>query len=820
MDNMLFWKILKSIFGSESEDFKRKIDYMLSWDYSIINNDNMIKMLKFVSKTFEDTKMMPLYQVFIAQFPETSWYFESIEGVTDSDSLAQLIAMFEKNCMNRIASMKLQEYSQQVAVKGLTLEGLNELKKYAVVENDKTKHLTPEEEYNKKIVNITSMKTGISEIDELISIPKGAVVTIAGFTGSFKCVAGDTLVNTTKGLMRISDIYNQNIDDRNLKVLSEIGYKRIEQTHYDGLKPTIKVFVGGRLVETSPVHRFRIIRNNECQWCCAKDLRVSDYVLLKKEFIRKDYQENKNISFKQFKNIFKNLTSSNDIDNEFCSKKWAVLPYSKDVYKNRTKIETKKAYDLGLALDLNNETAELPKEIFTANPEAQSAFLNAVFSRNGSLTISDNHIGINSCNFYLLNDLATILFSFETATRIINYDNNKWRLTTDTYYNKYDLIRACSFYDSAQRKINILDIQNKEKDEKINLLEDEADLAKKRQKTEEEIRYSLVYQQITKIEINSNGNFLYDLTVEGHPSYIANGCVTHNTTTTANIVYRNVYENGYNFAYISLEVTKFDLLLNLWCLHTLNKKFDPKKRIPTKAARDGKLTEEQRRYLFDVIVPDFTENSKGKLKIIDESCFKMFSEGEIIQKLEEIDDEFDKKLDGVVLDHANLCKFYSSSENTTESTNRYVSLFRRLSNAFRYDPETNEMRGLTTILLAQTNRTGWHEAAKKNGEYDLTALAEANELERCSSVILTVFHDKNSTVANELKVCLLKNRYGMAHPEPIITDVYPEYYYVGDRLDGYTYQSGCVSMNDLYNNRPNSFGFSNADSFYDSDEFF
>ena len=48
MDNMLFWKILKSVFGSESDDFKRKIDYMLSWDHSIINNDKMIKLQRFI----------------------------------------------------------------------------------------------------------------------------------------------------------------------------------------------------------------------------------------------------------------------------------------------------------------------------------------------------------------------------------------------------------------------------------------------------------------------------------------------------------------------------------------------------------------------------------------------------------------------------------------------------------------------------------------------------------------------------------------------------------------------------------------------------
>lgn len=824
MDNMLFWKILKSVFGSSSDEFKRKIEYMLSWDRSVINNDNWIKMLKFVNKTFEDTSKFPLYEVFIAQFPETSWFFESTECVSEPESLSQLIMMFENNCHNRIASMKLQEYSQKVAVNGMTMEGLNELKQYAkIVENNCIK-LTEEEEYDKKIVNITSMKTGISEIDELTSIPKGAVITIAGFTGSFKCVAEGTLVNTNNGLMRIEDIYALE-DPTSMQVLSEIGYRNIKEVHYDGKKPTIKVFVNGRLIETSPVHRFRVITGDRCQWICAKDLKINDKILIKKEFVRKDYENFKNITFKQFKDIVKEdysdkkLKNNMIVNNEYCSKQWAKLPYNKETYKDRFKTNVMEAFRDGRDLNINDLNTRLPDYIFSANPEAQSAFLNGLFQTNGTILKNEEHIGITCYNYNLLNSLTCLLLSMEVSTKILKI-RDFWRLTTDNYYTKFDLFRSLSFFNPEKNEFEIFNLDRVEYDNYINEVENSVKQYRQREKTTEEIDYLLCYQYVTAIEYNRDGKFLFDLTVDGHPSYIANGCVTHNTTTAANIVYRNVYENGYNFAYISLEVTRFDLLLNLWCLHSLHSKFDQSKKIPTKLARDGKLSQEQKRYLFDVIVPDFNNNSKGKLKIIDESNFKTFSEGEIIQRLEEIDDEFDKKLDGVVLDHANLCKFYSPMENTTESTNRYVSLFRRLSNAFRYDTETGEMRGLTAILLAQTNRTGWHEAAKKNGAYDLTALAEANELERCSSVILTVFHDKNLTNANELKVCLLKNRYGQPHADPIITDVYPEYYYVGDKLENYEYDANLVELNDLYDKTPKSLGFSNSDSYYDSDEYF
>lgn len=796
MDNMLFWKILKSLFDSDSTDIKKKIDLMLSWERGVIYNDNWVKMLKYCSSTFETTGRTPTQQVFISKFPETDWFFSNAECVSDTASISQLIRLFEETCHNLIASKKVQEYANSVAVNGMTFDGLNELKKYAKQSTEKTKELTREEEYDLRIMNRSNMKTGISEIDELVSIPKGAVVTVAGFTGSFKCVAADTRINTNRGLMTIENIVNDP-DPKSIKVLSEIGYKNVYDVHYDGFKPSIKVYIGGRKVETSPVHRFRVLRHGKPSWITATELALTDKVLIKREWIKKDYNEYRNITYYQYKQMM--LEKFNDnITNEILDKKWAVLPYSKDIYKDRIKTSVLESYKDGCQLNVNDKSSVIPNYIFNATPDAQAAFVHGLLQTSGTLSCSDKHIGLTSTNYDLLNDLATLLLSLETLVVIIEIDENKWRLATENLYARYDIQRVTMFKDPETGIIKRI-FPKRETDKRINKLEKQIGIYKQgRVHADEELRYRLNIQHVTKIETNKIGVNLYDLSVSDHPSYIANGCVTHNTTTTANIVYRNVYEYGYNFAYISLEITRLELLLGFWCLHSLNEKFDKSMRLNTRDVRNGTLTEEQKRYLFDVIVPDFENNSKGKLKIIDEGDFHNFSEGEIIQKLEEIDDDFDRKLDGVVLDHANLCKFYEkSSDNVGEATNRFVSLFRRLSNAFRLDPETGNMRGLTTILLAQTNRMGWHEAAKKGGAYDLSALAEANELERCSSVVMTVFHDKNSSKLNELKVCLLKNRYGAAHEEPIITSVIPEHYYVGDNLDGYEYNDNDVMPVDI-----------------------
>ena len=86
-----------------------------------------------------------------------------------------------------------------------------------------------------------------------------------------------------------------------------------------------------------------------------------------------------------------------------------------------------------------------------------------------------------------------------------------------------------------------------------------------------------------------------------------------------------------------------------------------------------------------------------------------------------------------------------------------------------------------TMLCVQTNRQGWKAASKKGGKYDLTAIADLNEVERSSSYCVFVFLDSQSDGATGYtKVSLLKHRFGcLSDPEfPIEADFLPEYCYL------------------------------------------
>jgi len=296
------------------------------------------------------------------------------------------------------------------------------------------------------------------------------------------------------------------------------------------------------------------------------------------------------------------------------------------------------------------------------------------------------------------------------------------------------------------------------------------------------------------------------------------GCVTHNTTQATNMFYKNTVRNGYGQVMISLEVPKEDIMYNLLCLHSNDPKFSKYPFINHDRIRKGLLNKEEEDYLLNVIEPDLHQYLE-KMVILDETDFKTFSFGEILARLEEVDDGMPGGLDVVYWDHANLFKFASGSQRNLgggEVINSYISFIRRLSIRFRRSKENaSEWRKLTNVVLAQSNRTGWQRAVKNNGRYTLTALSEANEMERASSYIIAMYTSEDMKISREASFQLLKSRYGQTIYEPI--NVYADFerYMVGDEDDAGTEVSDSM-FDSMLSINPADLGFS-AD--LDLDEF-
>lgn len=258
------------------------------------------------------------------------------------------------------------------------------------------------------------------------------------------------------------------------------------------------------------------------------------------------------------------------------------------------------------------------------------------------------------------------------------------------------------------------------------------------------------------------------------------------TTFALNIAHLNSYYLGYNIAYLSLETPKTDMNWNLLSCHSYENHLSKFNFVSHDRMRKCMMTQDEEDFIFNEVEPDLhsmmiaddgSEYKRGQIVFLDESDFDSFSFGEISAMLEKVDDKLDNHLDAVIVDYIQLCKFSGSGMTTDANAqiNSYVTFFRRLGQNFRkqVDANGNEItRQLTVILLSQINRDNWRRARNNNGQYDITCLADANELERGSYRVFTTYTTEEMKGRNAAQVQILKNRTGqtMYEPAPVYVD--------------------------------------------------
>lgn len=112
-------------------------------------------------------------------------------------------------------------------------------------------------------------------------VANGIVVHNSG-EANYNCVVGDTLIPTSRGIMRIDQIADEKHgkkQDIQLPVLGMKG-KEIAQTWLSlGKAPTIRVFTtSGNNLECTPNHKLLTVRGGKQEWVAAKDIRIDDYI--------------------------------------------------------------------------------------------------------------------------------------------------------------------------------------------------------------------------------------------------------------------------------------------------------------------------------------------------------------------------------------------------------------------------------------------------------------------------------------------------------------------------------------------------------------
>lgn len=269
------------------------------------------------------------------------------------------------------------------------------------------------------------------------------------------------------------------------------------------------------------------------------------------------------------------------------------------------------------------------------------------------------------------------------------------------------------------------------------------------------------------------------------------------TTAAVNAAYNALHQKQ-NVLYCSFEVTKDNIYNDFLSRHSNMNKF--RMRIEHYALKKRKLKPDQWKFVKNDLKPDF-DNLPGKLYIVDEADFDNYSKFSFEAKFREIDkiaiEETGHGIDVVVIDHVQLLKFGQSmgrSNSTGDVINEYVSWFRQQCMNW-----LNTERQVAFICLSQANRQGYETAKANNGRYSATALAEANELERASTLILTVYAEAEMKDMGNIRMQILKYRDNRNEDDPTDVNVDLQYYLLGDIEQGASATTSKVSEENVDN---------------------
>lgn len=244
----------------------------------------------------------------------------------------------------------------------------------------------------------------------------------------------------------------------------------------------------------------------------------------------------------------------------------------------------------------------------------------------------------------------------------------------------------------------------------------------------------------------------------GTLSVLAGGPGSMKTTTSINIAY-NAAKEGKNVCVLTLEETPYFLYCKLMSRVSVDLGFN----LDVQSIVFNKLSFEDKKTLLEVVHPHF-ESLKGTIYFVGEEEFDYISQNSIIAKLDEVDNlliersknggEENHGIDLLIVDHIQMLKYANLTQRDEYRViNEYVNFFRAQSKSF-----LRKNKPISILLLSQTTREGYNYAQKHNGMYLMQHIAEASELDRAATCIISIYTDAESQLSNIIKYFTVKLR--------------------------------------------------------------
>jgi replicative DNA helicase len=236
------------------------------------------------------------------------------------------------------------------------------------------------------------------------------------------------------------------------------------------------------------------------------------------------------------------------------------------------------------------------------------------------------------------------------------------------------------------------------------------------------------------------------------------------TTVAANLAYNGIYQ-GLNGLYITIEMTFKEITDVMTTLHSSAPKWythDKYSHLAGKINHEdvvfGELSELQEEF-WKFQVKDWLDPNNGYGHLFLEQPTGTITPSEVTNLCYHYNSQLNEQgtqLDFLVLDYFGLMKEDAgqSARDWNTDLNSIIKKSKSLALTF------NEGQMLRVISPFQINRAGYDAALKNDGVYPLSSLSNANEAERTSDIVISVFTTDEMKKAGIAKIACMKHRQG------------------------------------------------------------
>lgn len=257
------------------------------------------------------------------------------------------------------------------------------------------------------------------------------------------------------------------------------------------------------------------------------------------------------------------------------------------------------------------------------------------------------------------------------------------------------------------------------------------------------------------------------------------------STFCYNLAYYNSVKCGYNCLFITLEIPKDDVIINMVSRFS----YDEGSPIPAEVIKKGNLTDKEQANLTDLF-KRYQKQKKGDITVLDQSDLFDWNPVSFGNFLDELQDK--TNFDFLILDYIQRLKHVSvKGMDYKELANAIISVLQ--SKTIGCGKAKKKM---SVILCSQAKREGIERADRTQGTYAQTDGAELNNLERDSYYIFSLWSTEDMRNNGNTNYQLLKHRGGITLADVLNVSVEPQCFVFGDNLqagEDDTYMAGGVA---------------------------